>query len=535
MNHRVAFLAAAAALLGPACSQGRKECRPSQALCGDVCVNVETDPANCGACGKTCGVGFECQRGADGAPSACGCPVTTTLCGDRCAPTLSDAANCGGCRTSCAAFELCSDGRCVAACPPAKPAVCAGGCVDVASDRQHCGRCGNLCPQGQACVRAACRADLFAACFNSHEVYGLEAASLTSLPAPLAVGNGPQGLAFYKLAGGGEILGVLDGLDSVLYHVEATGTPKLLAGRDPAGAAANQVIVDGTTAWIVNSLDNNVQAIDLARPFPGAAADGGTASRTVKQIPTAVGSPPSAANTNPYLATLVGGKLYVTLLGNCFAGAAGMAAGNRVVEIDPAANGGAGAVTRTYALAAGAELKPPTGQTTYAQPSGIAFANGKLYVALGNATADCFTARGPGFVEVVDVASFTRKALIELGDACVNTFYVLAASDRVYATCTGLYDPQGKGGVAILDAQTDKLVANNPIVLACPTPTGACKQPAPGRAALYKGRLYIGDSGDGRLFVLGADGTVVRGATNPVVVCPAPIGGFQFIADVAAP
>ncbi len=526
-------------------------CLTGQTNCGNTnCVDTQNDIANCGGCALPCPLGYDCRGG------TCVCPASTIACGGEdgggaaCVSTQNDPHNCGGCGHVCStdggAPQVCAQGQCVTACPPGTPTVCGGGCVDTTGDRLNCGQCGHGCGQGEACVSSVCRSDLVAACFNTQQLLSLESGSLSQQAASITV-NGPQSLAFYAMPdGGGDRLAVVDTLDSALYHVSADGTPQLLSGFDALGASPNQVIAldnacttNPHTLWVVNSLDNNVQAIDYTQPIPAS----GTA-RTVAQVPTTPSGAASAAHTNPYLMTAAVNPastpanrtmLYVTLYGDCTAGATGMAAGNKVLEIDPCA----GTVTRTYAVASGPALLPPDGGATYAQPSGIATANGTLYVTLPNATADCFTAHGPGFVEVIDIASFTQRALLQLPANCLNPGYILASGNTLYLTCTGTYDPTtflpaGNGGLATIDAATDHVTGFVP--LACPTASdGGCEQPAPGRMRLRNGKLFIGDTGDGRLFVVGTDGTVIQGPTNPVNLCLKGANPYQEIGDVATP
>ena len=71
----------------------------------------DSDPANCGSCGRTC-------AGA------------ATCCGGRCVDLTSDAAHCGACGAACTAGQL--------------PGCCSGSCVDLLTDRT-CGSCSNAC------------------------------------------------------------------------------------------------------------------------------------------------------------------------------------------------------------------------------------------------------------------------------------------------------------------------------------------------------------------------------------------------------
>ena len=105
------------------CSKGTAccdTCLPStcaQTCCSGQCVNVQTDPNNCGACGTTCGDRDICQNG------ACVCAADTCQslgknCGswpDGCGGTLL----CG----SCSGQLQCADGICQAC------DVCASGCA----------------------------------------------------------------------------------------------------------------------------------------------------------------------------------------------------------------------------------------------------------------------------------------------------------------------------------------------------------------------------------------------------------------------
>jgi hypothetical protein len=49
---------------GPVVDDALTPCPQNYSLCGATCVNLATDPANCGACGAACGPTQMCIRAA---------------------------------------------------------------------------------------------------------------------------------------------------------------------------------------------------------------------------------------------------------------------------------------------------------------------------------------------------------------------------------------------------------------------------------------------------------------------------------------
>jgi hypothetical protein len=88
--------------VGPSCGDGG-----GGNICSGQCVDVSTDPNNCGTCGKTCEPGAVCSGG------TCACPVGEMSCGGACVDIKSDVNNCGGCGMSCGGTgSTCTGGAC---------------------------------------------------------------------------------------------------------------------------------------------------------------------------------------------------------------------------------------------------------------------------------------------------------------------------------------------------------------------------------------------------------------------------------------
>jgi hypothetical protein len=165
------------ALLGEACTTG-KDCSglPFVVCCGasatgtkGKCVDIETDPNNCGRCGEVCEAGKVCTKGAVTGRccvleyGACqresDCCKNNMCCEGTCVYDQDASANCGVCGRACKQGEACCNydcvnlqrdfehcGTCKNICPPEKPECCGGRCMDVKRDRKNCGKCGNQCP-----------------------------------------------------------------------------------------------------------------------------------------------------------------------------------------------------------------------------------------------------------------------------------------------------------------------------------------------------------------------------------------------------
>jgi hypothetical protein len=85
------------------------------------------------------------------------CPAGLTACDGRCVDLRSDPDNCGRCDNECEEYhgQVCSDGTCAAKCAPTL-ANCTGACVDEQNDPNNCGACGLVCGCGQVCDGGFC-------------------------------------------------------------------------------------------------------------------------------------------------------------------------------------------------------------------------------------------------------------------------------------------------------------------------------------------------------------------------------------------
>ncbi len=130
-------------------------------MCGARCVNLQTDNANCGACGTACGAGQSCAAGACVITS---CPSGQTLCSGRCVDANSDLSNCGACGTACPpranATASCSGGACGFACGAGWgdcDSSASNGCeTNTLSNDSNCGACGRACGPGDNCRAGSC-------------------------------------------------------------------------------------------------------------------------------------------------------------------------------------------------------------------------------------------------------------------------------------------------------------------------------------------------------------------------------------------
>ena len=134
-------------------------CEAGLTDCGGVCVDLQSDMNNCGACGEVCESGLVPVECRSGVCERANCPVGIEYCGieDGCRDLTSDPEHCGACANPCAS-GVCSGGVCAAdggTCAEGQTD-CGGICVDTCCNNSHCGACGNVCPSGTSCFEGIC-------------------------------------------------------------------------------------------------------------------------------------------------------------------------------------------------------------------------------------------------------------------------------------------------------------------------------------------------------------------------------------------
>jgi len=110
-------------------------------------------PGSGGDAAPDAGSGYRDPTTPDG-----GCSVPNLECNGICIAVDSDPANCGACDNACMGSDsICLAGKC--ACGSPGMDYCDGvGCMDVQSDFNNCGACGNACDPNndQACANGVC-------------------------------------------------------------------------------------------------------------------------------------------------------------------------------------------------------------------------------------------------------------------------------------------------------------------------------------------------------------------------------------------
>ncbi len=138
-------------------------------MCGELCVDLSSDPEHCGECERECEsdalcIGGQCQQQCEGAcdggtqlcvAEQCVCKPGLSLCEGACVNLESNPAHCGACGLSCDG-DPCGASQCQPdGCGELQQ--CGDSCVELARDVEHCGECGNTCEYDELCWQGECR------------------------------------------------------------------------------------------------------------------------------------------------------------------------------------------------------------------------------------------------------------------------------------------------------------------------------------------------------------------------------------------
>jgi hypothetical protein len=240
----LASLAAAGcfdAVVGYPCAAGLQ-------ACGDICVDLRSSAANCGACGSACAgrcVAGACQPSADGgvadAPVDAPGDVSAVDVAADDAPSDRAANETGG------DLPAPTDG------PPAVVVTCDGGmavcgalCVVLDRDPDHCGSCGNACASG-LCMGGVCQSSGAGHLVLIGHDFVVNRAGMNNLigNAVLLAAARPIAVLAYEGAARRE---VIDGANAAIDQVTAAAGRAWMrtiasAGQVPARLAANDVFL----------------------------------------------------------------------------------------------------------------------------------------------------------------------------------------------------------------------------------------------------------------------------------------------------
>jgi hypothetical protein len=514
-------------------------CVAGTTQCTVTCVDLTTDPSNCGACGVPCQPHAVCVPTQVGAVTngQCQCPSSLTLCNGACSDITTDPNNCGACGMACATGQVCS--------PTADGGgACQSSCLPVALDPNNCGTCGNVCPQGYGChylpggpPLGSCLPDLVVACVTG------SAAPVRDSPVQPVVGPGvPAGTVPGALGILGD--GLLVGAENALGELALRNLTVVAPEHPPLGSGPDYVeVVSGPDAgsW-VTVVNGNTNTLSILAGPPASAAriqlpDGG-----IQGLGLAVsGGYAFGAGTTPEPFARVGDDIFVPLYG---AFGASPDAGGQVVRLRTS-NPSAPLLVGTYNLNS-VPLQTFDGGQAFPRPSQALLHQGFVYVVLNNLDVN-YAPAGPSLLVKIDpdagVGSLSGVVTLD-STLCLDAVSLANAADAQYllVSCFGQVTygsnfqvtAANRSGVLLLDVNDNVASSWSP---QCPDAGPACTPPIPGRLAVANGRIYVGDQSSGRLFVLTADAgqlspLVDYGAVGgmPLQPCPA---GVSSVSDIA--
>jgi hypothetical protein len=550
------------------------ECMGGTTECNVTCVYLSVDPFNCGGCGNACQPRAICVAPTDGGNlGACECPVgnplpdggqTILLCDGACSDITTDPNNCGGCAgaggTVCSSGQVCAptdagSGACETSCGTATE--CNGACVTLSTDPNNCGACGNICPQGYDChatpngtAPGTCLPDAVVACISNT---GTVAPIFDSPVQPVAGPGVPGGTVPEALGILGD--GLLVGAEGPLGELALENLSLVSPEAPPINASGPTFIeVDtrsdaGSWVYVVDGTGNTL--IVLTGP-PSASAqvllpDGGLQGLGL----VLDGGFIFGQNTDPQPYARVNNEIFVPLYGGYPPNQMGN--GGTVVRLD-VTNPSVPVVVGTYDMKL-APLQTFDGGLSDPRPSQALLHEGLVYVVLQNLVVDPDTgdydSAGPSMLVKIDptqppdggLGGVSQYVTLDAG-ACLNAGAMAenSVTGGLLVSCFGQaqFDPSTFATLSVDRSAVLSLDVNDVLLASwspqCPAGGAACTPPIAGPLALVNGRVYVGDSSSGRVFVvsLGAIGQLTQlvgyGPDGGVPLQPCPTG----ISDVSA-
>lgn len=479
-------------------------CPEGRTACGDRCVSLLSDAANCGSCGAAVGPLEVCAAGAPACASDVG------VCGAACTDLARDPANCGACGNACPGPQLCATASCVDACSPGQTA-CGRSCVDVDSDRFHCGGCGIACAPGEGCHEGTCRSDIYVACNATNEIVPV-AADLEPAGASRSTPAGPQALA----VAGASVFSA-NGYPSASVSVLPLASSSAPLHVPVAGSDLQHVARHGDVVLVTNASVGSLLVLDLSG-----------------QVVGEIAMPDQQSAPNPHGVAAAGDTAWVALFGY------GPGSGQSIAKVDlsglsacVAAPGTApcGAVLDEIDLLAVTGAFDPPGLPF---PSSVVTTAGRAFVTLANLEEDA-TPWGTGYVKpagngklaMIDAEAGDAVTIVEL-PGCGNPGAIALAGTTAWIAC-GTY--------------SDDYVSLAPRVLlpvnvgvSPPAPGTPLPLPGvvPGKVRFCAGMGYVTDQKTGSVLRFSP---ATRAVEAPVTICPSSPGpfGYAWAADVACP
>lgn len=148
----------ACAAMGTPCGTNQKCCDIGNGIY--ACRDTSSDKLNCGSCGHACSTtgANACINGQCACGSGAECTGGRTCCSNSCKDTNNDVYNCGTCGNACGVGLTCSGGQCMCGSTACQfgESCCGNYCANLQTDVSNCGECGNNCGTGNGCSGGQC-------------------------------------------------------------------------------------------------------------------------------------------------------------------------------------------------------------------------------------------------------------------------------------------------------------------------------------------------------------------------------------------